>query len=241
MIELKTFPDAESMSRAAAERVIALARAADDARGRFSLALSGGRTPRRLYELLSGADLPWERVHFFWGDERCVPRGDAASNFRLASDAWLSRVPARPENVHAMPCDPATPEAGAQAYEDLLRGFFHGSDASFDLVLLGLGPDGHTASLFPGEPALAEASRWVAVSAGRSATPPVARLTLTFPGLAAAREALFLAEGAEKRTLVEAAAGGGADFPAARVRPRGGVSWYWSETESRSDGARKPI
>ena len=228
---LEAFADVEAMSRAAAARVVESARAAAAARGRFSLALSDGRTPRRLYELLAEAELPWDRVHFFWGDERCVPRGDAASNYRLASETLLSKIPARPENVHAMPCDPAAPEAGAQAYEETVRAFFHGSDASFDLVLLGLGPDGHTASLFPGEPALAEASRWVAVSSGRSASPPVPRLTLTFPGLAAAREALFLAAGAAKRALVDAAVAGGADFPAARVRPRGGVRWLWSEAE----------
>ncbi|NNN06243.1 MAG: 6-phosphogluconolactonase [Elusimicrobia bacterium] len=229
--EVRRYEDLETLSVTAAELVAATARAAAAERGRFSLALSGGSTPRRLYQMLAASDLPWERVHLFWGDERCVPREDPASNYRLAREALFARAPLPPANVHPMPCDPAAAEEGAAAYETELREFFSGTGAAFDLVLLGLGPDGHTASLFPGEPTLDESSRWVVCTPGLRADPPVPRLTLTFPALAASRGILLLAAGLRKKSLVEAAARGGADFPAARARARGGALWLWSSAE----------
>jgi 6-phosphogluconolactonase len=229
--EIKTFADLEAMSRDAAARALAAARAAVEARGRFSLALSGGKTPRRLYELLAASELPWELTHVFWGDERCVPQDDPASNYRLARETLLSRAAIPPANVHAMSCDAENISAGAAAYDAALRKFFRGADATFDLVLLGLGPDGHTASLFPGETTLGERVRWVLPTLGVHASPPVPRLTLTLPALNSSRQALLLAAGPGKKALVDAAAGGQAAFPAALVRPKGGVCWLWSQAE----------
>jgi 6-phosphogluconolactonase len=229
--EVCSFHEFEAMSREAAGRVLEAARRALDSRGRFALVLSGGKTPRRLYELLSAAGLPWRRTHIFWGDERCVPRDDAASNYRLARESLLSRAPIPAENVHAMPCDPADPAAGAAAYEAELHAFFGGAEATFDLVLLGVGDDGHTASLFPGEPTLEEKKRLVLSTPGLHASPPVPRLTLTLPALNSAHEALLLAAGPKKKPFFDRAAEGDMSFPAARVRPSAGAYWLWSQEE----------
>lgn len=169
-----------------------------------TLALAGGRTPRDLYERLGSGDLSWQDTDICFGDERCVPPSDERSNYRMAREALLSRVPARAHPMSTSPCDP-------RLYEDVLRSIF-GERPVFDLVLLGLGEDGHTASLFPGDPALAERHRWVAAVE----RPDVRRLTLTLPVLSAAHEALFLVTGATKRPALEALMSG-ADVPAARV------------------------
>jgi len=229
--EIREFLELESMSREAAACVLEEARAALEARGRFSLALSGGKTPRRLFELLGAAGLPRERTFLFWGDERCVPRDDPASNYRLARETILARGNFPSANVRAMPCDPADPAGGAAAYEKQLRDFFSGDDATFDVVLLGLGADGHTASLFPGEPTLDEKTRWVLSTPGLRASPPVPRLTLTLPALNASRRAFLLAAGAGKKPFVDRAARGDDSFPAARVRPRRGARWFWSAAD----------
>jgi len=167
-------------------------------------ALAGGSTPRALYERLAGADLPWSDIECFFGDERCVPPDDPASNYRMAHEALLAHVPATAHRMRGEDCD-------AEAYERVLRERL-GERPRFDLVLLGLGEDGHTASLFPGDPALEERERLVRRVEG----PDVARLTLTLPVLSAARVALFLVAGASKREalarLIE-----GADIPASRV------------------------
>ncbi len=228
--EAALFPDAESLALGAAERAGEAARTAVGARGRFTLVLSGGRTPQRLYELLAegrGGPLDWSRVHVFWGDERCVPRENPASNYRMARETLLSRAAIPAANIHPMPCDPASAEAGARSYEAELRSFF-GAEPAFDLILLGLGPDGHTASLFPGEPTLHESKRWVLSTPGRAANPPVPRLTLTYPAISASRGVLLLAAGAGKKALVESAARGDAAFPAALARAAGETRWFWS-------------
>ena len=171
-----------------------------------TLALAGGRTPRALYERLGTDDLPWSEVDVWFGDERCVPPDHPDSNYRMAHEALLSRVPAR---VHRMPsegCDTA-------AYERELRAVFGKGTPRFDLVLLGLGADGHTASLFPGDPALEERERLVV----RVERPDHPRLSLTLPLLSAAAQALFLVTGAEKRDALARLLAGEA-IPAARVR-----------------------
>ena len=191
----------EDVAAAAAEHVIAL-------RPR-TIALAGGRTPRALYERLAGADLPWPSMALWFGDERCVPPDHPDSNERMAREALLDHVPAE---VHRMPGE----DCDAAAYERELRDAFgaSGSDVPrFDLVLLGLGADGHTASLFPGDPALNERERLVA----RVERPDHTRLTLTLPVLSAAAEALFLVTGAEKRDALRELLAG-ASIPAARVR-----------------------
>ena len=173
-----------------------------------TVALAGGSTPRRLYERLVTCAFPWSETEMFFGDERCVPPDHPNSNYRMAGEALLSKVPA---NVHRMPgetCD-------AEAYEEELRQVFGAGLPEFDLVLLGLGEDGHTASLFPGDPALEEKQRWVI----RVQRPDHARLTLTLPVLSAAKVALFLVLGAAKAEALQRLRAGD-DIPAARVQAK---------------------
>ncbi|MSP21731.1 MAG: 6-phosphogluconolactonase [Dehalococcoidia bacterium] len=170
-------------------------------------ALAGGSTPRQLYERLATVDLPWADIEVFFGDERCVPPGDPASNYRMAHEALLRHVPA---TTHRMPGE----TADAAAYEAVLRARL-GVQPALDLVLLGLGEDGHTASLFPGDSALEERTRLVA----RVHRPDVDRLTLTLPVLSASKRALFLVTGATKREALRALLNGG-PIPAARVHAK---------------------
>lgn len=206
MSAIKTHPDANSLAHAAATHIMALAEAAIAAHDHFSIALSGGSTPRATYERLAlytrlGAQgevpltLDWGRVHVFWGDERCVPPDDAASNYRLAHDAWLEHTPIPPGNVHRIRGE-LDPERAADEYEAELRAFF-GPTPRFDLILLGLGEDGHTASLFPGTAALHETARWV-VAHCVAGVPQPWRVTLTPPALNAAANVIFLVAGAGK-------------------------------------------
>ncbi len=214
------------MSRAAAEEVAKRAAAAIESHGRFDLVLAGGHTPRRLYEILA-ADyrqrVDWSKTHLFWGDERYVAQNDPSSNYRMARETLVDPLRLRPGNVHAMPTSSADPDAAARAYEETLRGHFGADGPGFDLVLLGIGPEGHTASLFPSSAALEEKTRWV-VSVRAPAVPPL-RLTLTLVALNAARDVFFLVSGGDKRAIVRKLRGlkpgeaGG--YPAARIAPRG--------------------
>jgi len=223
----------DALARAAAEAVAEAAAIAVAERGRFTIALAGGATPRPLYALLADAGapfrarVPWDRVHVFFGDERCVPPDHAESNWRMAREALLD--PVRPASAWRMPGEQPDPAAAAAAYEAVLARFFGvsaagGSPPAFDVVLLGLGADGHTASLFPGSPALEETVRWVAAPW----VPRLGahRLTLTLPVLNAAREALFLVAGADKADALRRVLAGDAALPAARVRPAGGAIFY---------------
>ena len=192
--------DAEAVARAAAERFAELAQQSIGERGRFAVALSGGSTPRRAYELLAGEDyrgrVDWPKVHVFFGDERMVPADSAESNYRMASEELLSRVPVPPENIHRIN-GLGDALANARLYEDELRTFFN--DAlwpSFDLVLLGMGDDGHTASLFPGTLALDEQAAWVAANWVEKLN--AYRVTLTAPAINRAAHVLFLVTGANK-------------------------------------------
>jgi 6-phosphogluconolactonase len=220
--------------RTAAERVIRAADSALTARGRFNWALSGGSTPAALYRLLASpgyADrVDWSRVHFFWSDERCVPPDHAESNFRMAREALLDAVagpsgPVAPRlHIHRLEGE-LPPPAAAERYEAELAGCFGVQPGSgfpaFDLILLGMGADGHTASLFPGSPALAEKRRWVVVN--EVATLGATRLTFTLPLLNAARAALFLVTGADKAERLEQVVlkRGDPPWPAQLVRPHG--------------------
>lgn len=220
-------PDADAVARAAADRLVALCVAAPDRP--VAVCLSGGSTPKRLYALLAGPDyrdaLPWARLHWFFGDDRHVPWDDAASNVRMAREAFAG-APIPAENLHGIPTE-GTLEADAAAYETELNAFY-GTDRLdpgrplFDLVLLGLGEDGHTASLFPGKPALDEATAWVAPVPEAGLAPFVPRITLTFPVLASARSVLFLVTGEAKRAPLERLAEG-ETLPAFRVA--GPVTW----------------
>lgn len=229
---LRRVKDAGEVARAAAEEVARAAAHAVAARRRFTVALAGGSTPRRLYALLAEASgpfrgrIPWSATHVFFGDERSVPPEHPDSNYRAAREALLDHVPVA--SVHPIPAD--EPDA-AERYEDELRSFFGvvsgGPPPRLDLVLLGLGPDGHTASLFPGSAALDEGARWViSTFVDRLGT---RRTTLTLPVLNRARGVVFLVSGAGKAAALAGVlepAPGGAPLPAARVRPvRGEVLW----------------
>ena len=221
-------PDAEAVARAGADRLVAAC--AEAAPGPIAICLSGGSTPKRLYALLASPDyagrVPWPRIHWFFGDDRCVPWDDPSSNVRMVREAFGDGALIPPGHLHAMPTE-GTPEAGAAAYAEVLRAFY-GADALdparplFDLVLLGLGEDGHTASLFPGMPALDEGTAWVAPVPQAGMTPFVPRLTLTFPALASARHVLFLVCGTGKQGPLRRLAAG-EDLPAGRVA--GSVAW----------------
>jgi len=193
------YPDLESLSHAAADLFIRQAKECVQARGRFSVALSGGRTPRRTYELLAQPPyrdrIDWPRMVVFWGDERCVPSNDPRSNARLAREALLDHVPIPAAQINPILCQ-ASPEEGAKGYEALLRNFFQNGPPTLDLIFLGLGADGHTASLFPGSPALKEQTRWVAAVFREEET--LGRVTLTPPFINQARAVAFLVAGADK-------------------------------------------
>ena len=232
--EVLVFDDLEALSLSAAERLGGVAREAVRGRGRFSLALSGGHTPRRLYALLAeggAGDLPWDRIHLFWGDERFVPQSDPASNFRMVREALLERIPVPPGNLHPVPVGLGSPVEAAAAYERELRAFFASEgEPAFDLALLGLGDEGHTASLFPGSPALAERHAWVAAAEAAPGIIPRSRITLTLRGLSAARAIWFLVAGAEKapvvRILVDGSEAEVAGLPAGRIGGAGPVTWF---------------
>ncbi len=222
--------DADAVAREAAARL--LAACAEAPAERVAVCLSGGSTPKRLYRLLAGPDyadrLPWARIHWFFGDDRAVPWDDPRSNVHMVCEAFGPDAPIPASHLHAIPADHGA-EAAAEAYDRTLRAFY-GADRLdparplFDLVLLGLGEDGHTASLFPGKPAL-DAGDALAVAVPEAGLEPfVPRVTLTFPALASARRTLFLVTGAGKRAPLARLAGG-EDLPAGRLRSAGTVAW----------------
>lgn len=197
--EIRKSSGLDEMSASVALDINDLIRAAAAANRKFTLALSGGNTPRTLYHILATTyhdSIPWEAVHFFWGDERYVPHDDAESNFRMVKETLLDLVPIPGENVHSIPTSYSDPEEAARAYEEDLRKFFGDTGNTLDLVLLGMGKEGHTASLFPNSPALDEKTRWVA--AVEAPARPSRRITLTLPILNRASGVYFLASGREK-------------------------------------------
>lgn len=214
--EIRVFAGAVELRRAAAEAIARAAERSVAERGRFTWALSGGSTPRDLYHLLASGSyrhrLPWHAIHFFWGDERHVPPDHPESNFRLAREAMLDAVPVPRDNVHRIRAEEPDARKAAADYESALRSFFAlapGEWPRFDLVLLGLGRDGHTASLFPGSDAVRERERLVMapwLESQRSF-----RITLTPPVLNHACRAMFLVSGEEKAEAVRAAIEGARD------------------------------
>lgn len=203
---IRRFADLDGLSRAAADELAAIARAAIAARGVCHVALSGGSTPKRLFELLASIGreaLPWDQIDLWWGDERTVPADDPDSNYRMTRETLIE--PLGLTRVHPIDGGAADPAAAAAAYDRELVAAL-GAPPVFDLVLLGMGPDGHTASLFPGSPALAETTRWVVANPVDS---PVAkgkttRITLTAPAIDAARHVRFLVAGADKAATLAA-------------------------------------
>jgi 6-phosphogluconolactonase len=236
--KLVVFSDAEALAHGAAlwlkDRIAPL-------KGRIAIALSGGSTPRRLFQLM-GSDFknefPWARMHFFWGDERFVAHHDPESNFRMAYQALLSKVAVPPGNIHPVPTQGIEVDDAARAYERELQGFY-GAPALdpdkflFDVQLLGLGEDGHTASLIPSEPVLQERKRWVAaVAHGR----PETRITLTYPPIESSRHIAFLVSGAGKRDILHKVRTQSADVPAARLRPRGDLTFLVDRAAAGEEG-----
>jgi 6-phosphogluconolactonase len=224
-----TVSDANALAQAAADRM--LARIAANA-GRLAICLTGGSSPKQLYQLLATeayrSRIPWDRVHWFIGDERFVPADDPLNNMGTARRLFLdSYAPA--SNIHPIPTDTANPEEAARRYQNELQSFYGADrlDASqplFDVVLMGVGPDGHTASLFPNYPALEETDRWVVGVPEARVEPFVPRVTLTLPALGSCREMLFEVSGPDKRAIL-ARVLGGENLPANRAHSTGETIW----------------
>ena len=218
------------VARATADRFVASALDAIQQRGTFRVALSGGSTPKQVYPLLLEPQrrdaVDWGSVQFFWGDERAVPPDHPESNFGVAYGTLISQLPGvRPDRIHRMPAEAEDLDAAALSYESELRLAFgaRGDEPPlFDLIWLGMGPDGHTASLFPGSTALDETQRWVV--AAWAPAQEAWRMTLTFPVLRAARQTLFVVTGADKAEALERVRAGDEELPAARVTGDG-VDW----------------
>jgi 6-phosphogluconolactonase len=218
-----------------ARRVASWLVAQIDARnGEFRLVLSGGSTPKMLYQLLAESpwaeQMPWSRVRLLWGDERFVPPDHPDSNYRMVREALLSRVPIPPDNVHPIPTH-GTPAAAAKEYQDVLRRLYGGDILDprrplFDAVLLGLGEDGHTASLFPGTAVLPERSHWVAPVIGAKPEP---RITLTYPALNSSAAAAFLITGSNKHAMWERLKQGDPGIPASAIKPIGRLFFFVDE------------
>jgi 6-phosphogluconolactonase len=250
--EVRRYRNIEALSSAGAEFICTLALEYVNEHGVFTIVLSGGKTPKALYENLARppyeARMPWPNIHFFWGDERCVSSGHPESNFAMASRALISTVPIPSQNVHRIPAEIEPPEDAAEAYEKILREFFEPSAGTnthsnasgggepfpaFDLIVLGIGKDGHTASLFPGDLAVQEENSWVVAVLAPQGSPPIPRITLTLPVINRAQCVLFMASGSEKRKVVrsilEDASQAIRSYPAARVNPKGRVVWLIDE------------
>jgi len=236
---LQIYPDLESLSRAAAGIFARVAAEAVRSRGRCSVALSGGSTPRRTYEILAQAPLreqiPWERIHVFWGDERCVDPQDPRSNARLAREALLDQVSLPRSQIHPISCH-TSPETGAREYEVLLRDFFGKASPRLDLVFLGLGENGHTASLFPGDAALAAKERWTA--AVYLAATDLNRVTLTPALINRAAVVIFLVTGATKAGGLREVLHGPHDpwrLPAQLIQPENGELYWLADREAAGE------
>lgn len=207
--EIKIVSDLSALSRAGADEFTHCAREAIAQRGRFTVALSGGSTPRATFSLIAADQsnpaqrLPWEKIHVFWGDERHVPPTDPQSNYLMAHQTLLSKVAIPPENVHRIPAELDTADA-ASDYENDLHTFFQPVKSEwprFDLIMLGLGPEGHIASLFPGSPAMNENSRWVVSNWVDKLRAD--RITFTFPVINHAAEIMFLVGGEDKAEILQ--------------------------------------
>jgi 6-phosphogluconolactonase len=243
-VRFTVLPTPAGVAEAAADRIVASARNAIRRRGRFMVALSGGSAPLLVYPLLVAPRrrdaVDWSRVEFFWGDERAVPPDDPESNYGLARRLLLDHLPGvRETSLHRMPADAPDREAAAVRYEAELRQTFELSPVGtrrprFDLIWLGMGPDGHTASLFPGASVLSERRRWVVPATAPKASPVAARMTFTLPLINAARAVLFVVAGADKAEAVRSIRAGSRELPAARVRA---TSTLWLLDAAAAGGA----
>jgi 6-phosphogluconolactonase len=224
-----TVADPAALAKAAADRVLARISANG---GRVAICLTGGSSPKKLYQLLATetyrSNIPWDRVHWFIGDERFVPTSDSRNNMSMARAAFLDQC-APAANIHPIPTGTANPDEAARRYERELQSFYGADEFSsarplFDIVLMGVGPDGHTASLFPGYPAVDETRRWVVGVPQAHVEPFVPRVTLTLPALGSCREMLFEIAGAEKRAILTRVLGD-ENLPANQARSTGETIW----------------
>jgi 6-phosphogluconolactonase len=223
-IKYEIVANSDALSKQVADWLLGIASATS---GTVAICLSGGTTPQRLYGRLAEAPyrdrFPWSRTHFFWGDERFVPHDDSLSNYSMANKALLSRAPIPAANIHPIPTEGLTPEDAARRYERDLKSFYEATRGEtmrrlFDVMLLGLGEDGHLASLFPGSDALQERERWVvAVTGGK----PKARITLTYPALENSANSVFLVAGEEKNMMLDRFRRHDEALPAVHFNPLG--------------------
>jgi 6-phosphogluconolactonase len=239
-LDVRVLPDLVSLSRAVLEETFPIIKEAVAKCGKFSIALSGGHTPEKMYSLWAQTEqyrdkTPWDRVHLFWSDERYVPSDSPLSNYHMARETFISSVPIPPENVHPMPTNLSPPGECARAYETQLLKFFGAEPPAFDVQLLGIGPEGHTASLFPDSPALAEKLRWVA--AVRVPVEPPERITLTPAILNNGRNTFFLVSGENKSAILSAIRAESnpqtSQYPAARIHPPKEPIWFLDEAAAR--------
>ena len=236
--EVRVFPDPDALAEAIATEVCTLVQAAIRLRGECALALSGGGTPRALHGLLADRFAPfvgWDKLHLFWSDERYVPHDSPASNFRMARETLTDLVPISSANLHPILTDLPDPEDAARTYEAILRGIVPGDPPRLDLALLGLGPDGHTASLFAHSEALAETERLVVASLAPDE--PRQRITLTYPMINAAAAVFFMVVSEDKAAMVARALDPTTptdDVPAAGVRPDDGRLIWWLDEAAAS-------
>jgi 6-phosphogluconolactonase len=230
-------PNRDSFARRVADWMTGIALATS---GRFAVALSGGSTPPAIYKLLAAPPyrerFPWPRAHWFWGDERFVPHASSRSNYRMAWETFLSRVPVPPGNVHPVPTEGLTVEAAAAEYERELKVFYGKAELDssrplFQINLLGMGENGHFASLFPGADALTERQRWVVATDDPQSEP---RITLTYPALESSRHAAFLVAGEAKREILQRWLSGDPALPASRFHPIGRLYLFTDEAAAKS-------
>ncbi|HEX6292504.1 MAG TPA: 6-phosphogluconolactonase [Herpetosiphonaceae bacterium] len=228
--QIRIFPDAAALADAAARYIVERAQAAVAEHERFTIALSGGSTPRAVFERLAEpslmAQMPWTKTYVFWSDDRAVPLDHADSNYRIACEALLSHAPLPKDHIKPMLGLGEDLDAAARHYERVIRTIVPGSPPRFDLVLLGMGPDGHTASLFPHSPQLDAADALVVATPVASLKPHVRRVTFTAPLINAAAKVLFMAAGADKAATLQQVLEGPsrpADLPSQLVAPRSGT------------------
>ncbi len=228
---IRVYPDDAALAQASAEHFVENAKKAVAERGIFSVALSGGHTPAAAFRLLAAeplaSEVPWERVHVFWGDERTVPNSDPNSNEKMAREALLNAVPIPPQNIHPMYNGGTNVEAAAD-YDSLLHSFFLSTDRLFDMVMMGMGPDGHTLSLFPGAANIDATS--LVIPTSTDVWPVHDRISLSAKAVAMSREVVVAAAGADKAVMVKAIIDDNADYPLSQVlRKCSNVVWMLDE------------
>ncbi|KAF3883704.1 MULTISPECIES: 6-phosphogluconolactonase [Nostocales] len=234
--KVEVLTDRAALVSQALELIISKIETAIAEQGRFTIALAGGSTPKPLYEAIASRNLPWDKIHVFWGDERYVPPDHPDSNQLMARRAWLDRVEIPAANIHPMPTDEADPAVAAAKYEKHLQEFFHSSPGEFpslDVVLLGMGDDAHTASLFPHTAALKVKDKLITVGNKDDNQ----RLTFTYPFINAARCVMFLATGANKKPALAQVFAPTADdfaYPSRLIQPQGELLWLL-DTAAGSD------